>query len=91
MSDVNNPVTGATPVMASVGLNFGSVTAFARKAVKLLQEHGDDFLDLVDSGFRAFKAVTGRDYATLFVALNDVNRNAQTIVAAIRAEFGLSE
>lgn len=86
-----HPVVGATPAMAAVGLSFGSVLDYARRAVRLLQEHGDEFLDLVDAGFRAFKALTGRDYATLFNALNDVNRNARTVIDAIRAEFAIAD
>lgn len=84
-----HPVTGATPAMAAVGLNWSGVLTYARKAVTLLQENGDEFIDMIDAGFRAFKALTGKDYVTLFAALNDVNRNARTVIAAIKAEFDL--
>lgn len=81
--------TPPTPAMGAVGLSFSGVLEFAKKSVKLLQDHGDEVIGLVDAGFRAFKAVTGKDFATLFLALNDANRNAQAIIDAVKAEFGI--
>jgi hypothetical protein len=81
--------TPPTPAMASVGLDFSGVLAFARKAVKLIEDHGDEFLDLIEAGFRAFQAVTGRDFAAILTEMNNVNRDLTAIVAAIRAEFNI--
>ena len=78
-----------TPVMQSVGLDFTGVLAFARKCVKLIEEHGDEFLDLIESGFRAFQAVTGRDFAAILAEIGNVNRSLTKIVDAIKAEFGI--
>lgn len=79
----------ATPQMAKVGLTFASIEDYARKAVDLLKAHGDDVLGLVDAGFRAFMALSTRDFPTLLAALNDVNKNATTVYTAIVAEFGI--
>lgn len=81
--------TPPTQAMQAVGLSFVDVIGYARKAVQLLQDHGDEFIDLVDAGFRAIKAVSGKDFPALFVALNDVNRNAQTIIDAIKQTFNI--
>lgn len=79
-----------TAAMSAVALDWSGVKVFAEKAVKLIQDHGDEFLDLVDSGFRAFKSVTGRDMLGIFTALSDAQRDLQAIIAAIQLEFALT-
>lgn len=83
--------TSAPPTveMTAVALDWTGVKTYAEKAIKLIQDHGDEFIDMIDAGFRAFKAVTGRDFAGIFTALNDAQRNLQVIIAAIRTEFGI--
>jgi len=78
-----------TVAMTSVGLSFSGVIEFAKKAVELLQEKGDDVIGMLDAGFRAFAAVSSRDFTALFAALNDVNRTAQSIIDAIKETFGV--
>lgn len=78
-----------TPQMAKMGISFLSIEGYAKKALDLLRAHGDDFIGVVDAGFRAFMALTTRDFPTLFAALNDANKNADSLIAAIKAEFGI--
>lgn len=84
-----NAAAPPTPPMAAVGLDFSGVLTYARKAVDLIQQHGDDVLDMLAAGFRAFAAVTGRDMIGVLAALSDANRSGQVVVAAIQAEFGI--
>ena len=75
--------------MGAVGLDWTGVRAYAEKAIKLIQDHGHEFLDMIDAGFRAFKAITSRDMLGIFAALNDVTVDLQKLIAAIKDEFGI--
>lgn len=75
--------------MTAVSLDWSGVKVYAEKSVKLLQDHGAEFIDLIDMGFRAFKAVTARDFVGIFAAINAAQRDIQAIIAAIQAEFGI--
>lgn len=79
----------ATPQMAKVGLSFTSIEGYAKNALQLLKDHGDDVLAVVDAGFRAFMALSTKDYPTLFAALNDANKSAETIYNAVKTQFNL--
>lgn len=80
-----------TQAMQQVGLSFIDVIGYAKKSVQLLQEHGDEFIGMIDAGFRAFQAITGRNYPALFDALNDVNRNTRSVIDAIRQTFNIKD
>lgn len=87
---MNHPKFGATSgSMAAVGLDWVGVETFARKAVKLLQEHGSEFVDMIAAGFRAFRAVTNRDFPAVFLAINEIVVDVNKLATAIREEFGL--
>ncbi len=75
--------------MKAVGLDWSGVRVYAAKSIKLIQDHGDEFLDLIDAGFKAFTAVTGRDFVGVFAAINAAQRDLQAIIAAIKLEFDL--
>ena len=81
----------ATPAMAKAGISFDSVADYAKKSLDLLENHqvGELTLAVIDAGFRAYMALSTKDYITLLSALNDVNKDVQSIIAAIKAEFGL--
>lgn len=90
---MNAPFTTSAPcppAMAAVGLDWSGVKTFAEKSIRLIQDHGAEFLDLIDAGFRAFKAVTSRDFLGIFAAMTDANRDLNAIIAAIKDEFGLT-
>ncbi len=76
--------------MHKVGLDWSGVRTYAEKSIKLIQEHGDEFTDLIENGFKAFAAVTGRDFVGIFAALNAAQKDLQAIVAAIKAEFEIA-
>lgn len=82
----------AAPVpqeMTAVGLDWTGVVAYARGAIRFLQDHGDTAIDAIEAGFRAFKAITARDMMGIFAALSEVTVDVQKLIAAIREEFGL--
>lgn len=79
----------STPEMAAVGLDWTGVYAFAEQAVQLVQDHGDKFLSLLRNGFKAFQAITGRDFMGIFAALNAASVDLQELIAAIKEEFGI--
>lgn len=78
-----------TPLMGSVGLTFGSLLDYAKHAVHLLQTTGDTFLDLLDVSFRMWSAVSSRDLSGILRAFSDGRRDVESIIAAIKAEFGI--
>jgi len=78
-----------TPQMQSVGVSFGSLVAFARKAIDLLQEHGDTIIDTVEDVFRVWQGVSNRDLTGVLAAFASGQRNVEKIIEAIRNEFGI--
>lgn len=80
-----------TPMMAAAGLSFGDVEVFARKSVKLLRENGDTFLDMIEGCFKAYRALTGRNFIGVFAAINETHGNVVKLIDAINAEFGFSD
>lgn len=82
-------VPPATPMMAGVGLDWSGVRTFAERSIRLVRDHGPEFLDMIEAGFKAFKAITGRGFVGIFAAINDVNRDLNAIIAAIKDEFGI--
>lgn len=77
------------PMMATVGLSWEGVLDFAKKSIKLIQDQGSTFLDLIENGFKAFKAVTGRDFIGVFAAIQQAGGDLQKIIEAIKAEFNI--
>lgn len=80
-----------TPMMAGVDLDWSGVIAYARGAIRFLKEHGDTAIDALEAGFRAFKAITGRDMMGIFAALSELTVDVQNLIAAIREEFGIED
>lgn len=78
-----------TPMMQGVGLSFPDLIAYARKAVDLLQAVGDDAVDLLEVGFRMWSAISNRDLSGVLAAFADGKRSVESIIAAIRTEFGI--
>lgn len=78
-----------TPMMATVGLSFGGLVEFARKAVHLLQTTGGEFIDLLETGFKLWSAISSRDLGGILRAFSDGRRNVEAIIAAIKEEFGI--
>jgi phage-related protein len=76
-----------TPMMQSVGLSFGSLVEWARKAVNLLQTTGDTFVDLLEDGFRMWQAISSRDLSGILAAFASGKDNVEIIITAIRNEF----
>lgn len=79
----------ANPEMEAVGLDWSGVYSFAEQAIQLVQDHGDKFLSLLRNGFKAFQAITGRDFMGIFTALNAATVDLQALVQAIKDEFGI--
>lgn len=78
----------ATPMMEGVGLSFGSLVEYAKKAVHLLQTVGEDAVAVVEIGFRAWQAISNRDLTAILAAFSEAQGRIQAIIAAIQAEFG---
>lgn len=79
----------ATPMMAAVGLDWSGVQAFAEKSIRLLQQHGPEFLDLLDAGFKAFSAITNHNFVAIFTELNRATVDVNKLIAAIKEEFNI--
>lgn len=77
--------------MAAVGLDWSGVVAYARGAIRFLQDHGETAIHAVEAGFRAFKAITQRDMMGIFAALSEVTVDVQKLIEAVREEFGLED
>ena len=80
----------ATPVMGSVGLSWLDLKSYAQHLIHILQTEGNTAIDAVDTAIRLVKAVTNRDYVTVFAALQQEQKDIQQIIEAIRTEFGLN-
>jgi hypothetical protein len=78
-----------TPLMGQVGLSFGGLVEFARKAINLLQTTGDTFIDLLETGFKLWSAISSRDLGGILRAFSDGQRSVEAIIKAIRDEFGI--
>lgn len=89
MADVHSKFGASNPMMTAVGLSWSGVEAFGRKSVKLLQEHGYEFIDLISSGMRAIAAISERDFAKVLFELNQASVNLSRLIAAIKEEFFL--
>jgi len=78
-----------TPAMAQAGLTFGGLVDYARRAIDLLRSTGDAFVDVLESGFKLWTAVAGRDLGGVLAAFAQGRADVNQIIDAIRAEFGV--
>ena len=72
-----------------VDFNFMDAVAYAKKAVKVLQQAGDLAIEVVVAGFAMYTAFTDRDLTGLFANLKVAGTDVQKIIAIIKAEFQL--
>lgn len=89
MSNFNTAMPCTDPMVAC-GIDWLGVKAFAEDSINLIQNHGDVFKDMIATGFKAFTAVTGRDYATILSCLQQEKLDVDAAIAAIKLEFHLS-
>lgn len=80
-----------TPAMALHGVDWFGVKTYAQKAIKLIQNNGDKFLDMLELGFKGIAALTQRDLSGLLQLFSEGSAKLDEIVQAIRDEFGLNE
>ena len=78
-----------TKEMASVGLSFPDLISYARQTVHFLQVNGESFIELAEIGFKTWSAISARDLTGVLAAFADGQRTVTTIIAAIKAEFGV--
>lgn len=79
------------PKIQKFSFDQATLTGYAKHAINVLQgPAGSAAVDLIKVGFEGWKAVSGRDFAGLFAALNDGKKDVNAIVAAIKAEFSLT-
>lgn len=88
MSNFNTAAPCTDPMIAA-GIDWLGVKAFAEDSINLIQNHGDVFKDMITTGFKAFTAITGRDYGTILVCLQQEKIDVEAAVAAIKTEFHL--
>lgn len=79
----------ATAEMHKVGISFLDVEGYAQKAIDLLNSTGTQWVALLHDGFLVYQGITGKDFSAVLTSLNDANANAQTIIDAIKATFGI--
>lgn len=78
-----------TDPMVNCGIDWLGVKSFAESAINLIQNHGDVFKDMITTAFKAFTAVTGRDYAGIISCLMQEKLDVDAAIAAIKLEFHL--
>ena len=79
----------ATAEMHKCNISFLDVEGYAQKAIDLLNSTGTQWVALLHDGFLVYQGITGKDFTAVLDALNDVNAQASTIVAAIKTTFGI--
>lgn len=84
-----NMAAKPTDQMLVCGVDWLGVKNYALGAIDLLKNHGDVFKDMICTGFKAFTAVTGRDYVTILACLQQEKVDVDAAVAAIKQEFNL--
>ena len=63
--------------------------AYANHVIELLAKDGPAAVDAVKNGLKAVSALTGKDFASLFVALDAGWTDVTKIVADVKSAFGL--
>lgn len=78
-----------TAEMHKCKISFLDVEGYAQKAIDLLNATGKQWTSLLHDAFLVYQGITGRDFSAVLAALNDINAQAQDIVDAIKATFGI--
>jgi hypothetical protein len=78
-----------TTEMAAIGFGFFDLVDNAQKAIDLLQNHGDEMVDVLRTGFKLWVAISSRDLMGIMAELNKAVVDVQMLIAAIKAEFGI--
>jgi len=79
----------ALPMSAPAMLSFVDVPGIVAHVLNLLQTQGSTAISAVNNGMKIIKAATGRDMLGVFEAINAEVTDVNTIITAIKVEFGV--
>ena len=80
----------ATVPMQAIGINWPGVKDAIQHAIHLLETKGPTAVATVKVIMVGVQALTKKDYVGVFLALQEVSTDVQTLIDAIKAEFDLA-
>lgn len=78
-----------TKAMKAIGLTWLGVQEMVEHCINLLETEGETALDVVRGIMTLIRAVSERDYTTIFLQLNKTKADVMKIIEAIKTEFNL--